>query len=59
VGRNQRDEAPSATISDAETSHALADVFDDEESEAALNALGTKINTIIDALEAADLIERA
>jgi len=40
-----------AHIADASVAHALADVFDDEESEAALNALGVKINAILLALE--------
>lgn len=39
-------------ITDASTAHALNSTFSDTEVEAALNALGTKINTIIDALEA-------
>jgi len=43
-------------ISDASVAHALADIFDDEESEAALNALGTKINSILTALEAAGIL---
>ena len=43
---------PEDHIADASTAHALADSFDDEESEAALDALGTKINAIIAVLEA-------
>jgi hypothetical protein len=38
-------------IADASTAHALNSTFSDTEVEAALNALGTKINAIIDALE--------
>lgn len=41
-----------AKITDASTSHALSVVYADTEHEAAFNALATKINTIIDALEA-------
>lgn len=41
-----------ANITDASTAHALNATFSDTEVEAALNALGTKINAIIDALEA-------
>lgn len=39
-------------ITDASVAHALNATFSDVEVEAALNALGTKINLIIDALEA-------
>ncbi|TFH85268.1 hypothetical protein EQG41_18315 [Billgrantia azerbaijanica] len=39
-------------IADASTAHALNATFSDTEVEAALDALGTKINTVIDALEA-------
>ena len=56
--RNQRD-VSGLHIADASTSHALADVFDDEESEAALNALGTKINSILAALENAGILARS
>ncbi|GAA0586726.1 hypothetical protein ACFQH5_20215 [Halomonas salifodinae] len=41
-----------AKITDASTAHALNATFSDTEVEAALDALGTKINTLIDALEA-------
>lgn len=41
-----------AAITDANVAHALAALFSDTEVEAALNALGTKINSIIAALEA-------
>jgi hypothetical protein len=43
---------PEDHIADASEAHALADIFDDEESEAALNALGAKINAILLVLEA-------
>lgn len=42
---------PVAAIADAVTSHALNATFDDTEVEADLDALGTKVNAIIDALE--------
>mgnify|MGYP000859561713 CR=1 FL=1 len=42
----------SAHIADAATGHALNATFSDTEVEAALNALGTKINAILTALEA-------
>lgn len=41
-----------ANITDASVAHALNATFSDTEVEAALNALGTKINLIIAALEA-------
>jgi hypothetical protein len=41
-----------AHIADAVVAHALNSTFSDTEAEAALNALGVKINAIIDALEA-------
>lgn len=41
-----------AKITDASVAHALNATFSDTEVETALNALGTKINLIIDALEA-------
>jgi hypothetical protein len=46
-----------AAIAAASEAHALADSFDDEESEAALNALGAKINAIIVALENFGILE--
>lgn len=46
----------SAHIADASTAHALNSTFSDTEAEAALNALGTKINAILDALENAGLV---
>lgn len=45
-----------AAITAASTSHALNAVFDDTEVEAALNALGTKVNSIITALEVAGIL---
>lgn len=39
-------------ITDASVAHALNSTFSDVEVETALNALGTKINLLIDALEA-------
>lgn len=41
-----------AHLADASTAHALNATFSDTEAESALNALGVKINSIIDALEA-------
>jgi len=41
-----------ANIADASTAHALNAIFSDTEAEAALNALGTKINSILAVLEA-------
>jgi len=43
--------AQATKIADASTAHALNSTFSDTEVEAALNALGTKINALIDALE--------
>lgn len=45
------------SIADASVAHALNAVFDDTEVEAALNALGVKINAILDVLDAAGLTE--
>lgn len=42
-------------IADAVVAHALNATFSDTEAEAALNALGVKINLILDVLEAAGL----
>lgn len=47
--------AQAAKITDASVAHALNSTFSDTEVEAALNALGTKINLIIDALEGAGI----
>jgi hypothetical protein len=44
-----------ADITDASVAHALNATFSDTEVEAALNALGVKINLILDALEAAGI----
>lgn len=43
---------PEASIADAVTAHALNATFSDTEVEAALNALGVKINAILAALDA-------
>lgn len=48
-----------ATIADASTAHALNSTFSDTEVETALNALGTKINAILAALEANGLLASA
>lgn len=45
-----------AAISDASVAHDLNATFSDTEVEAALNALGGKINSIIAALEAAGIV---
>jgi hypothetical protein len=47
--------AEATKITDASVAHALNATFSDTEVEAALNALGVKINLIIDALEAANI----
>lgn len=41
-----------ATITDAVVAHALNATFSDTEAEAALNALGVKVNLLIAALDA-------
>lgn len=41
-----------SSISDASVAHALNSTFSDTEAEAALNALGVKINLILDVLDA-------
>lgn len=51
VGANQ------AAITDASTAHALNATFSDTEVESALNALGGKINLILAALRANDIID--
>lgn len=48
-----------ALLADASTAHALNATFSDTEAEAALNALGVKINTIIDALIAYGIMAAA
>lgn len=45
-----------AAITDASTAHALNAAFSDVEVEAALNALGTKINLILAALRAFNIV---
>jgi hypothetical protein len=46
-----------SAITAAVTAHALNATFSDTEVEAALNALGTKINEVITALEARNIVE--
>lgn len=46
-------------VTDASVAHALNATFSDTEVEAALNALGTKINSILDILEAHGLMKDA
>lgn len=41
-----------SNITDASVAHALNSTFSDTEAEAALNALGVKINLILDVLDA-------
>lgn len=48
--------AQAAHITDASVAHALNSTFSDTEVEAALDALGTKINAILDALEGAGIV---
>jgi hypothetical protein len=48
-----------AIVSDASVAHALNATFSDTEVEAALNALGTKINAVLDILEAHGLMADA
>lgn len=43
-------------VADAVVAHALNSTFSDTEAEAALNALGVKINAILDILEAHGLM---
>lgn len=45
-----------ATIADAEIAHALNSTFSDTEAEAALDALGAKINSILAALEGVGIL---
>lgn len=45
-----------AAITDASTAHALNATFSDTEVEAALNALGTKLNSVLAALRAGGLV---
>lgn len=51
--------AQQANVADASVAHALDTVFSDTQAEAALNALGTKINSILAALEAYGLMAGA
>lgn len=46
-------------ITDASVAHALNSTFSDTEAETALNALGVKINAILDILEANGLMAEA
>ena len=48
---------PGASIANASTAHALNSTFSDTEVEAALNALGTKLNAVIARLVDKQLIE--
>lgn len=48
-----------ALVADASVAHALNSTFSDTEVEAALNALGTKINAVLDILEAHGLMSDA
>ena len=52
-------ELQQALVADASVAHALNATFSDTEAEAALNALGTKINAILDILEAHGLMADA
>lgn len=45
-----------ALVTDANTAHALNATFSDTEVEAALNALGVKINALLDIVEAHGLM---
>lgn len=56
VDGNKVLDAQQSAITDASEAHALNASFSDTEAEAALNALGAKINAIIAALEAHGLI---
>ncbi len=55
-GSITNDGTQATNIADADTSHALTDSFDDEESEAALDALATKLNAVIAALEGVGIL---
>lgn len=48
-----------ARVADASVAHALNATFSDVEVEAALNALGVKVNAILDILEAHGLMADA
>lgn len=47
----------SAPVTAAVTAHALNSTFSDTEAEAALNALGTAVNSVITALEVAGILK--
>lgn len=51
--------ADNAAITDASVAHALNATFSDTEVEAALNALGTKINLILDALRNNGIVDES
>lgn len=51
-GTLQANGTQSAHVADASVAHALNSTFSDTEVETALNALGAKINALIDILEA-------
>jgi hypothetical protein len=48
--------AEQTAVANASTAHALNSTFSDTEVEAALNALGTKLNSVLAALRAFDII---
>lgn len=48
-----------AAITNASVAHALNSTFSDTEVEAALNALGTKINAVLDALRNNGIVDEA
>lgn len=51
--------ADNAAITNASVAHALNSTFSDTEVEAALNALGTKVNLILDALRNNGIVDEA
>lgn len=59
TGKPYLNESQQAVIADASVAHALNATFSDTEVEAALNALGTKVNAILDVLEAHGLMADA
>lgn len=56
TGKPYLNENQQALIANASVAHALNSTFSDTEVEAALNALGVKINAILDVLEAHGLM---
>lgn len=48
--------AQASAITDASTAHALNATFSDTEVEAALNALGTKLNSVLAALRGVGIV---